>query len=78
MVPAGELLASYANEATAEPLLDKRKAICAPAGAGRRHQDAAYPLKDGLEVRGAAKDPLGCALALPFDEVSLRPFHRDR
>jgi hypothetical protein len=64
-----ELLLSYANETTAEPLPDKQNVICAPAEpmvdpkafealvneTKTQPPEWGYPLKDGLEVRDAAK-----------------------
>ena len=64
-----ELLAGYANETTAEPLQDKQNVICAPAeptldpkafealvdATKTQPQEWGYPVKDGVEVRGAAK-----------------------
>jgi hypothetical protein len=64
-----ELLVSYASEPTAEPLPDKQNVICAPAEPSidpkafealvndtkTQPPEWGYPLKDGLEVRSAAK-----------------------
>jgi hypothetical protein len=64
-----ELLSSYANEPTAEPLPDRQNVICAPAEANfdakafealinatkTQPPEWGYPTADGLEVRDAAK-----------------------
>jgi hypothetical protein len=64
-----ELLVSYASEPTAEPLPDKQNVICAPAEPSidskafealvndtkTQPPEWGYPLKEGVEVRGAAK-----------------------
>lgn len=64
-----ELLSSFANEPTAEPLPDRQNVMCAPAeptfdpkafealinATGTQPPEWGYATADGLEVRGAAK-----------------------
>jgi hypothetical protein len=95
-----ELLSSFANEPTAEPLPDRQGVMCAPAepnldpkafealidATGTQPPEWGYPLKDGVEVRGAAKpdapviEKLGLTLVrvLPDtagpDDPSQQPF----